>query len=82
MTEPGILIAVNKNESFLLKEPVNAKKFRGMVHDEYFIVYGNAELRIRTGEHTFFSNFGINNSYYNSKNKKLNYFAGEDDHDI
>jgi hypothetical protein len=42
-----------------------------MVYDPYFLIFGNAELRIKTGEKTVFSNFGIMNSYYNSRGKKV-----------
>ena len=42
-----------------------------MVYDPYFLIFGNAELRIKTGEKTVFSNFGIMNSYFNSRGKKV-----------
>lgn len=66
MTAPGLLITVTKNESFVLR-PNN----RAMVYDPYFIIFGNAEFRVRSGEASVFCNFGIMNSYYDHKNKKV-----------
>jgi hypothetical protein len=42
-----------------------------MVYDSYFLIFGNTELRIKTGEKTVFSNFGIMRFYYNSRGKKV-----------
>jgi hypothetical protein len=35
-----------------------------MTYDPYYVIFGNAEMRIRTGEKKVFSNFGIQNSYF------------------
>ena len=45
-----------------------------MVYDPYFLIFGNAELRIKTGEKTVFCNFGIMNSYFNHRGKKVHDF--------
>lgn len=38
-----------------------------MTYDPYYLIFGNAELRVRAGEEKVFSNLGINNSYFNSE---------------
>jgi hypothetical protein len=78
MIEPGLLISVTNNESYVLNVPDHNSKsstvYRGMVYDPYFLIFGNAELRIRAGEKSVFCNFGIMNSYYNHRGKKVHDF--------
>jgi hypothetical protein len=51
MMEPGILISISNNESYYLNIADNTSKtnYRAMVYDPYFLIFGNAELRIKTG---------------------------------
>ena len=49
----------------------------GMVYDKYFLIMGNSEIRIKTGESKLFSNFGINSSYFNSKGDTVNILLNE-----
>jgi len=42
-----------------------------MVYDQFYIIFGNAEIRIRTGEDLIFSNFGIANCHYNRRDRKI-----------
>jgi hypothetical protein len=87
MTKPGLLISLSTNESFELyttavstmtsKYERNQRLFRGMTYDDYFILFGNAELRIRANEKTVFSNFGISNGYFNNRAKRVNDLLGD-----
>ena len=52
----------------------NKKISRGMVYDKFYAIYGNAELRVKTGEKKVFSNFGIMNSYFDHKGRKITDF--------
>ena len=35
-----------------------------VTYDNYFIIFGNAEIRIKQGENTVFSNFAIANAHF------------------
>jgi len=48
-----------------------------MIFNEFFIIFGNAEIRIRANEKTVFSNFGIAASFFNPRNKKVHDLLGE-----
>lgn len=47
-----------------------------MTYDSYYILFGNAEMRIRTGERILFSNYGMSSGYfdYSEVSKKVEYF--------
>lgn len=52
MNEGGLLISVRNDRSYALMEKKNDNSkinYRGMTYDPYYIVFGNAEMRIRTG---------------------------------
>ena len=50
-----------------------------MTYDQFYIIYGNAEIRIKTGQKTIFSNFAVNNGYYDAKGHKINDFLNDGD---
>lgn len=50
------------------KKPLNVKSFDW---DEFFFIFGNAEIRWRFGEKRIHSSFGINNAYYETKGKDV-----------
>lgn len=50
-----------------------------MVYDQFYIIFGNAEIRIRTGEDLIFSNFGIANCHYNRRDRKIQNFLNDHD---
>lgn len=52
---------------------------KGVTFDEYYMIFGNSELRIKTLETKMFSNFGIRNGYFDSKGDKIQDFLGEPD---
>ena len=56
-------------EVFPNKKPV--------IYDDYFIIFGNSEIRLKSQETKLFSNFGISNSYYNSEGAKVDALIGE-----
>jgi hypothetical protein len=61
-TEGGLILSLTERRAFKL---IQGK--RSVTFDSYFLIFGNSELRMRQGEQKLFSNFGINNSYYNSE---------------
>jgi hypothetical protein len=68
----GILFSLWGRKAFELREK------RAISYDDYFLILGNSELRIKTGEYRLFSNFGIANSYYNNRGEKVHALLGED----
>lgn len=84
LNEGGLLVSVTNDLSFPLLEQnqrpeSNRITFRGMTYDTFYVIFGNAEMRIRTGEKRVFSNFGISSSYYNNGGKRVNSFLNEGD---
>lgn len=52
MNEGGLLVSVRNDRSYplMVKKNDNSKiNYRGMTYDPYYVVFGNAEMRIRTG---------------------------------
>ena len=50
---------------------------RAVTYDDFFIIFGNSEVRIKSQEAKVFSNFGINNGYFNHEGNKVASFLGE-----
>ena len=44
---------------------------KAIAYDDFFLIFGNSELRIKTGEKNVFSNFAISNGYYNCQGEKV-----------
>ena len=44
---------------------------RAINYDEYYIIFGNSEMRLKCNEDRVFSNFGISNSYYEVEGAKV-----------
>ena len=40
---------------------------KAITYDEFYIIFGNSELRIKSQENKLFSNFGLTSSFYDSK---------------
>ena len=51
-------MSVTNDKSYELhkKKPGDKNNFRGMIYDQYYAIYGNAEIRVKTGLNTVFSN--------------------------
>lgn len=81
MDKGGLLVSVTNNESYQLRKPNKDQKitYKGMIYDSYFVIYGNAEIRVRIGYKTVFSNFGVNNSYFDPRGHKIDAFLNQGD---
>ena len=44
---------------------------RSITYDDYYIIFGNSELRIKSLETKVFSNFGVRNGYFESRGDKI-----------
>lgn len=51
-------------------------KGKGVTYDEYFLIFGNSELRIKSGDLQIFSNFGVNNSYFDTRGLTVDTLLG------
>ena len=57
MTSEGLIMSLTNTRAFALntiknnpkKDKENTKNMLGMVYDKYFLIYGNSEIRIKTG---------------------------------
>lgn len=47
-----------------------------MTYDEFFFIIGNSELRMRSSEMKLFSNFAINNSFFDSRGYSVDTLFG------
>lgn len=67
----GMIMSLWGRKMFELKEK------KAISYDDYFLIFGNSELRVKTGEFRLFSNFGIANAYYNNRGEKVHALLGE-----
>jgi hypothetical protein len=80
LTKGGLLVSVTNDQSYtLFEKKAGMTNIRGMTYDQFFVIYGNAELRIKSGLKTVFSNFGVNNAFYNSRGHKVDRFLNEEE---
>lgn len=49
---------------------------RPITYDDYYLIFGNSEIRLRSQEKIIFSNFGISNGYYASRGKNVSILLG------
>ena len=84
MKEEGLLLSLTNCESYVLNNSRNNPKIKnegrsvlGMNYDSYFLIYGNSELRVKSGERRLYSNFGVNSAYFNSRGQSVNAMLGE-----
>ena len=75
MGNVGVLLNTSNKEFFEYVAKENSKAF---TYDPRYIIFGNSELKIKTNDKKkiVFSNFGITNSFYETKSKKVVDFLG------
>ena len=49
---------------------------RAISYDDFFVIFGNSEIRIKSQEKKVFSNFGVSNSYYRHNGDGVNVLLG------
>jgi len=82
LDDEALLISMNNREKYVLnnlrnnpnKDPRDIKVIKGMIYDKFFMIFGNAELRIKTGENKLFSNFAKNGAFFDNRKHKLDQF--------
>ena len=68
-----------QRQSYDSKSFASAPIFIVTNYDEYFLIFGNSELRIKSGDLELFSNFGISNGTFESGTTTLTQFMGTSD---
>jgi hypothetical protein len=68
----GVILSLTNR---LVFEPAE-KNRRVVTYDEFYLIVGNSEIRIRTQETTVFSNFGISNGYFRARGMKVDALLG------
>ena len=70
-TDTGLIFSVNKDG--ITKVFLSKKDKESVTHDEYFLIFGNSEIRLRNNETEMYSNYAINNcNYYEPGNNNPN----------
>jgi len=57
----GLIFSLTNRKVFKLKE--NCSK-RAIAYDDFFLIIGNSEVRLKSQDKKVFSNFAISNGYY------------------
>jgi hypothetical protein len=70
--EDAFIMVLNTGNIYELK-----KGSRAISYDEYYLLFGNSEIRLRSGESLIFSNFGIANSNFDNKGQSVDALFGE-----
>ena len=71
-SKDGMLINITSKKVYYL----NIANKKAITYDEFYLIFGNSEIRIKAQENKIFSNFGINSSYYNAKgDKRVDYLG-------
>ena len=63
---------MNQEKAYPLKE---GKK--PITYDDYYLIFGNSEVRLKSLDSKLFSNFGISNSFFDSRGDRVNELIGE-----
>lgn len=77
MNEPALLISLKDKELFKLNAPREKLIPRGMVNDKFYIIFGNSELRLKLSDREIYSNFSVNNAYFNNRGFTVDTLLGE-----
>jgi hypothetical protein len=51
---------------------------RPITYDEYYMIFGNSEIRLRFREDMLFSNFGTLGAFYDNRKQPVDCLLGED----
>jgi hypothetical protein len=76
-SDVGFIMSLTKEKTFFCQEGK-----RAITYDDYYIIFGNSELRIKSLENKMFSNFGISNGFYNSNNFKVDVLLGDSEREV
>lgn len=73
----GLIFSLTESKVFRV---IPGKK--AVVWDDYYMIFGSSDLRLKTGELRLFSNFGINSSNYNSEGYTYKVLLGDEEREV
>jgi hypothetical protein len=76
-TRPGLLFSITNRTCFKLLNPTS----KAIIYDDYYVIFGNNELRVKNKENIAKSNFGKINGFYQSNEQRANHLLGNGDKD-
>ena len=79
--QKGILFSLNEKLSTNYK--LKNYEHLPIIYDDYFIIFGNREFRIRTLDNKIYSYFGRHDNYYDNKGESSpEVFFGDDSNEM
>lgn len=81
MSGKGFLFSLSPNVSYLPKKEVRDKQAL-VTYDDYFLIFGTSELRIKSQELKLFSNFGLQTSLFEARGAKVQEYLGVNGNEI
>ena len=73
----GMVFSVTNMTYF--ERNVKNSSYKANTYDEFYLIFGNSELRIKTLEEKIFSNFAILHNFYETKGKTVDFLLGKGD---
>lgn len=68
----GLIMSLTRKKCYFQIE--HNKK--AIIYDDFYVIFGNSEIRIKALEKKMLSNFGISSSYYHSNGDSVALFTG------
>jgi len=82
MKEEGLILSLTNRKYYRLNNFTNYPKknkndkrtILGMIYDDYYLIFGNAEIRVKPGESNpkVFSNFAVSQAFFNNEGDNVN----------
>lgn len=69
--DDSLIISVTQRQVFFLKPET-----RAITYDDFYLIVGNSEFRLKTGESQIFSNFAIGNSFFDCRGLTVDSLLG------
>jgi hypothetical protein len=70
----GTLFSLTNKRYFYLK---NEPKAKVLTYDQYYIIFGNSEIRMKNDKNECYTNFATGNAYFESENMKQDILLNE-----
>ena len=68
----GLIMSLTNQKCYQLVQ----RNKKSIGYDDFFVIFGNSEIRIKSQQKKIFSNFGLSNSYYRHNGDGVSTFLG------